>query len=57
MSDLSERALGPWTWEVCEACNYNRHVCAGCGQELRHAETQSGPNLHDCYLELECQDE
>jgi hypothetical protein len=43
---------GPHLWEVCERCNYDRHVCFFCGDDLRHAEdTHRGPNAHACYVE------
>lgn len=38
---------GPHTWEVCPACNYNRHVCPGCGTDLTHAEAQRGSHCSE----------
>jgi hypothetical protein len=33
---------GPHTWEVCRACNFNKHWCPGCGTDLTHAEAERG---------------
>lgn len=24
------------TWETCERCNYDTHICPGCGEPLPH---------------------
>jgi hypothetical protein len=43
---------GPYTWEVCERCDYNRHVCGGCGEELTHAQAQ-GAHYEEYHREEE----
>lgn len=51
-----EPRYGPHTWEICEACNYDRHVCMGCGEWLDHT-LHIGPkrsgrvDIHPCYIE------
>jgi hypothetical protein len=25
-------------WQTCDRCNYDRHICPGCGDNLRHGE-------------------
>lgn len=45
--------IGPPTYLVCEACNYNDHRCFFCGDDLRHAETIPGPNYHACYVDAD----
>jgi hypothetical protein len=45
--------MGPFTWQICDACNYNRHQCPGCGADLNHAQTIPGANYHDCFRDLE----
>lgn len=44
---------GPHLWEVCDRCNFNRHTCHFCGDDLRHAEDDhtNRANLHACYLD------
>lgn len=41
---------GPETWLVCDSCNYVRHRCGGCGEDLPHAKnriehSQHGPDV------------
>lgn len=29
-------------YEICQRCNYDRHVCGGCGSQLSHLEEKTG---------------
>lgn len=44
---------GPHTYLVCSRCDYNTHICPGCGEELTHAEDH--PDRH--YKEYHSDDE
>lgn len=46
-----ERPHGPSLYDVCDRCNYNRHQCSMCGDELTHAQQNNGTHL--CYLQWE----
>ena len=43
---------GPFTWEVCDDCNYNLHRCPACGDDLTHAESRSGSHIRRCRPDL-----
>ncbi len=47
MIDLREH--GPFLWEVCEACNYERHICHFCGEDLRHDNRLLDGSPNPCY--------
>ena len=40
---------GPHLWEVCDRCNYDRHICPGCGDNLRHDDRNLDGTPHTCY--------
>ena len=33
----------PNQYKTCEACNYDRHTCPGCGEWLYHGKGVCGP--------------
>lgn len=42
----------PALWEVCDACNFVKHRCHFCGDDLRHDErTNFDGTLHGCYAD------
>jgi hypothetical protein len=47
-----ERLEGPPTWEVCDSCNYNLHICCLCGDDLTHAEAQGDKHYRECRPDL-----
>ena len=45
-----DRPPGPHTYEVCDQCNYNTHMCHFCGDDLTHTEATMKHNPpHPCY--------
>lgn len=45
---------GPYLFLVCEACNYVKHRCHFCGDDLSHAEDlRLNGQIHACYEEAE----
>ena len=51
VSDLTDDQVHTWThgpkteqqWETCNDCNYDTHMCPGCGEWLYHGTTSCGP--------------
>lgn len=42
----------PQTYEVCDACDFGRHQCPMCGDDLTHAEARStNGHRHPCFEE------
>lgn len=48
---INLREHGPHLYEVCDACNYERHTCHFCGEDLRHDERNLDGTPHPCYEE------
>lgn len=42
-----EPITGKPYYEVCDACNYDRHTCHFCGEHLTHDGYDPQGNLHD----------
>lgn len=37
-------------YQCCDRCNYDRHTCPGCGDNLTHLNNDSKTGkLHDCF--------
>ena len=49
MIDLYNKELGPYTWQICDGCNYVREHCHFCGEDLTHAEHTHKGCPHGCY--------
>lgn len=48
MTDTPERP-----WKTCNDCNYDRHVCTGCGEPITHAQGRVCPACStDCKHEM-----
>lgn len=45
-TDLAPRPLGPPLYLVCDRCNYDRHICFGCGDNLRHDDNNLDGTPH-----------
>ena len=45
-SDSIDPQTGRKMYEVCDSCNYERHVCHACGESLSHSEHDSDGNHH-----------
>lgn len=44
--------IGPQLWEVCDTCNLGGHRCAGCGDDIPHADARGftpDDRIHWCY--------
>lgn len=48
---MTGRPYGPHLFEVCDACNYNKHICHFCGEDLRHDERLLDGSPNPCYEE------
>lgn len=46
---LHRRFGGACFW-CCEACNYDRHICGGCGQNLRHDGLEWHSRLNEPFI-------
>lgn len=44
--------FGPHLYEVCEGCNYNRHRCHFCGDDLSHAWSRQAEHYAECRPDL-----
>jgi hypothetical protein len=42
---VCSRCQGAGCYECCDLCNYDRHVCPGCGEPLSHGVGVCSPCL------------
>ena len=46
---IKNMGYGPYLYEVCDKCNYNKHICHFCGDDLTHSQDVGVNQRNPCY--------